>query len=247
MVLIHGVGLRSEAWARMLPGLKDNFSITILDLPGHGASSCFTHAPSLANYTDIIAEALSTLDASSFVVGHSMGALLAMDLAVKYPDLVSAIAPLNAIFRRSEKAKIAVADRVEEIKSCGVTDPDGTLARWFGENPTGDTKIASDECRDWLTSVNPIGYRHAYSVFAREDGPSSEDLGSIKCPSLFVTGSQEPNSTPEMSKMLADQVAQGRVEIVENAKHMMPMTHAETVVKHLTSFYREYEASHGNV
>lgn len=237
IMLIHGVGLRAEAWCGMIPFLLKKFTVTIVDLPGHGESAGFSTTPDLSDYTNRISEVIDSLGYPTFVVGHSMGAMIAMDIASRYSEFSSAIAPLNSVFRRSEEAKIAVLQRVDDIKINGVSDPSNTLERWFGNNPKGALKIGADECRNWLTSMNPIDYHQAYSAFAKENGPSDQALSSIKCPALFVTGSQEKNSTPAMSKKLAAGVVNGRSKIIEGAKHMMPMTHPEIVCEQLQRFY----------
>ena len=76
------------------------------------------------------------------------------------------------------------------------SDPSNTLNRWFSP----DEKNARKVCKDWLNSTDPKGYYNAYKVFSNEDGPSENDLDKLHCPSLFITGSREPNSTPEMTK-----------------------------------------------
>lgn len=244
MVLIHGVGLRSQAWSRMVPFLEKHFSLILVDLPGHGDSAPFEQQPSLDDYTDRISQVLSKLDAPAIVVGHSMGALIALDLAFKHPQLVAAISPLNTVFRRSSDAEKAVIARAEEIRANGISDPAPTLERWFGADPQDELLSASQDCHDWLTTVDPIGYAHAYSVFATEDGLQDGELKTIKCPALLITGADEPNSTPDMSHAISERLKKGRAIIVKNARHMMPMTHGETVSDHLIeAFAGKGEAS----
>lgn len=246
IILIHGVGLRAEAWNPMIPLLERHFALTVIDMPGHGDSPIFTHRPELGDYTNRIAEVLDKTGAPVFVVGHSMGALITMDLAIKYPELVSAIAPLNSVFQRTKAAKSAVAKRAAEIRIDGNTDPSATLDRWFGKRPAGEIKLAAKDCQTFLTSCDAIGYDHAYSVFAKEDGPSIEALQTIKCPALFVTGSEEPNSTPAMSQALSRHIARGKAITVKGARHMMPMTHPQIVSKFLIEFYESNGANDGN-
>ncbi len=245
LMLVHGVGLRAEAWFPMIPFLQTRFSLTVIDLPGHGASPLFRKKPQLVDYTNTLADVLKKIGAPAVVVGHSMGALITMDLAIRYPELVSTIVPLNAIYRRSQEAKAAVVKRASEIRSKGLSDPSPTLERWFGDRPEGELKMANDACRQWLTTVDAAGYAQAYSVFASEDGPSGDDLASIHCPALFMTGSKEPNSTPEMSLALARGVARGKAVVIDGARHMMPMTHAGIVSEHLASFIQFPEFPHG--
>lgn len=242
MVLLHGVGLRAEAWEPMLPHLEKRFALSVLDMPGHGESRPFDQQPVLGDYTREIAKAI---DSPSVIVGHSMGALIAADLAIRHPGLVSGVVPLNAVFRRSDEARRAVARRAKDIVENGNGDPTETLTRWFGKTPEGSDKAANTSCQQWLTKVDPKGYAHAYSVFAREDGPSDTALAALHCPALFITGSEEPNSTPDMSRRLADRVPDGRAEIISGARHMMPMTHAEKVCGLLIDWHRVRGFDHG--
>ncbi|WP_415404931.1 alpha/beta fold hydrolase [Tateyamaria sp. SN3-11] len=237
LLLIHGVGLRAEAWAPMLPHLTAQFRVTALDLPGHGHSAALPDKATLADFTDSIAE---VLNAPTYVVGHSMGALIAMDMAARHPEHVAAIAPLNAIFRRSVTARAAVQQRAADIAGGSQPDPSATLDRWFGPQPTGPLQSARDNCADWLTSVDPRGYATAYRVFAEEDGPADTDLARITCPALFVTGADEPNSTPAMSQALAAHVPNGQATILTEARHMMPMTHAQDVAALLCAFFQRH-------
>ncbi len=84
--------------------------------------------------------------------------------------------------------------------------------------------------------MDPEGYKAAYSVFAREDGPADEALRKLSCPALFMTGGREQNSTPAMSRAMAALAPDGRAEIVADAAHMMPMTHPELVNRALLEF-----------
>jgi len=245
LVLIHGVGLNVEAWGPMVPHLMPHFALTLIDLPGHGNSAAFSDKSDLVDYTKRLQSALEQIDGPQFVVGHSMGALLTMELAGLCKQKICGIAPLNAIYRRSPEAKLAVQNRAQDIVQSGAPDPKQTLERWFGTSPSGAMKDAAQDCHRWLTTVDPKGYGDAYNVFAQQDGPSDETLKSIDCPSLFMTGAEEPNSTPAMSKDLAASVDRGKMMIIDGAKHMMPMTHADIVSQHIIDFHRDEVSSNG--
>ena len=75
-------------------------------------------------------------------------------------------------------------------------------------------------------------YKAAYTTFAESDGPTKEQLARIDSPALFVTGADEPNSTPQMSRAMAELAPNGQAKVLLNAAHMMPMTHAEEVKRH---------------
>ena len=240
LILIHGVGLNADAWNEMLPFLQEHFSVTVVDMPGHGESVAFSadYQPTLQDYSQRIRGVLETLKDPAVVMGHSMGALISLDLASRNSELVTAVIPLNAIFRRTQNAAKLVRERASKLSADSIANPSSTLERWFGQAPNGAMKTMSEQCGCWLTNVDPVGYRHAYTVFAEEDGPGEIDLKQLQCPALFITGEDEPNSTPAMSRAMANLVHQGTCEIVSGARHMMTMTHAEVVAELVVDFCR---------
>jgi len=248
MILSHGVGLNADAWLPMLPELAQKFTVIAIDIPGHGGSKCLsTPEPDLGDYTDALATGIEKLDEPALVVGHSMGAQICIDLAIRHPSLVSGVVPLNAIFQRSAEASVLVNARAAEIKSGVKVDPTSPLDRWFGAAPKGDINKARAQCELMLNSVDQRGYAAAYCAFASSNGPQSTDLDASHIPMLFITGSDEPNSTPEMSQQMAKLAPNGHVKIIEGARHMMPMTHAKQVNYAIDIFVTHEVSSHAQI
>lgn len=246
VVLLHGVGLRAEAWGATVPALARNYRVHAFDLPGHGQSAALdTQSPDLIAFTDRIAAGIARIAAPVRLAGHSMGAMIALDLAVRYPELCAGVAALNAVYRRSDAAQSAVLARASDLAQGGTHDPSAPLLRWFGAHPTGAMADAADACRDWLNGADPAGYAAAYRVFAMSDAPSDSALAAMTCPALFLTGAEEPNSTPAMSQSMAALVPDGRAVILDGAAHMMPMTHPKAVNSALMSFFERCGGSDG--
>lgn len=222
VLLLHGVGLRAEAWGAQIEELSKEFRVIAPDMAGHGDSPMLTGAPTLSDFVAAVADAMST---PAVVVGHSMGATMALDLASRYPELVRGIGAFNAIYRRSDDAKAAVQARAASLDGVSLADPEPTLSRWFGRALSAERSA----CAEWLRNADPAGYRAAYRVFAAEDGPSDAALRALNCPALFMTGSDEPNSTPEMSAAMAKRSSNGWSVVLDGAAHMMPMTHPAAV------------------
>ena len=86
-MLIHGVGLRAEAWNAQITALSQRYLVQAVDMPGHGESDG-SDLQSLAEFTDAIA---AGIDSPALVMGHSMGAMIALDLASRYPSLVTGV------------------------------------------------------------------------------------------------------------------------------------------------------------
>jgi pimeloyl-ACP methyl ester carboxylesterase len=229
IVLIHGVGLCADAWNAQISNLQQTNQVIAVDMPGHGHSPCLPGDPNLQAYVDAIAP---LVDAQTVVVGHSMGAMIALAIASR--TRIAGVAALNAIFERSEVAKKAVVERAALLDGVNLSDPSGTLSRWFPDRTS--TEYAA--YAHWLETVSPQGYRAAYRVFSSEDGPSRQQLGQLTCPALFMTGRDEVNSTSEMSLKMAEIALLGQGEFVDGAAHMMPMTHAAQINTHLRMFVK---------
>jgi (E)-2-((N-methylformamido)methylene)succinate hydrolase len=225
LLLLHGVGLRAEAWGPQIAALADGARVIAVDLPGHGESDPLPGGAGLPDYVAWAARVVQALGLGAVnIAGHSMGALIAAGLAVDRPELVSRVALLNAVFRRSPAARIAVLARAAEI-AVDPGDSTAALARWF----TPAEKLLRDQVAGWLQGVSHQGYATAYRAFAEGDQTYADRISAITCPLLAMTGDGDPNSTPEMSRMIAALAPQGAVEVIAGHRHMVNLTAPQTV------------------
>ncbi|MEO0403014.1 MAG: alpha/beta hydrolase [Pseudomonadota bacterium] len=236
IILIHGVGLRAEAWGAQVEALTRAHRVVAVDMPDHGSSPHLDQHATLRAFVDPIAAVLDLPEnREAVVIGHSFGAMIALDLAARYGGLVSGVVALNAIYRRDAAAQSAVQARAETLDGATIADPSAPLARWFG-TPSSAERSA---CEHWLTACDPAGYRAAYRVFATENGPAESALATLACPALFMTGENERNSTPAMSRAMAGLAPHGRAIVIDGAAHMLPMTHPVPVNAALLEFVQE--------
>jgi len=97
VVFVHGVGTSGELWARDIGPLARDRRLIIYDRRGYGSSS---KSPRdwRAHRNDAVAliEALGA--APAVLVGYSGGSIIALDLALERPDLVTALVLLDPAF-----------------------------------------------------------------------------------------------------------------------------------------------------
>ncbi|WP_298843896.1 alpha/beta hydrolase [uncultured Roseobacter sp.] len=234
ILLIHGVGLQSAAWQPQIDALRRRYRVIAVDMPGHGGSDALPKGSDLPGFVDWCRQVVrQTRSGPVSIVGHSMGALIAAGFAVQFPDMTRRVALLNGVFRRGAEARDAVTARADRI-AAGDIDVDTPLQRWFGASPS---EIAARErVAGWLSDVNPRGYATAYSAFARGDATYADRFGSISCPFLAMTGDMDPNSTPAMSRQMANIVAKGEVCVIRGHRHMINLTAPDAVNAHLTDW-----------
>ena len=226
LVLLHGVGMCAEAWAPQIEAFAATHRVIALDLPGHGASDALPGRPQLAEYVDWAAQAVAGLGLGPVALaGHSMGALIALGLAIEHPGLVGRVALLNPVYRRDAAARAAVLGRAQEL-AAGRSDPEAPLARWFGP---GEAPEVRARVGGWLRAVDPQGYAATYAAFAAGDATYADRLGEIRCPTLVLTGEHDGNSSPEMTRAIAAGVAHAQAVIVAGARHMTSLTAPDRV------------------
>ena len=226
-MLLHGVGLALEAWSPQLETLALHACVIALDLPGHGHSKILDGEPTLPDYVQWLACILDDLQCGPVsLAGHSMGALIALGLAVERPDLLNRVALLNPVYKRSDAARAAVLARAEQIRG-GDMEPSAPLSRWFDadEHESEAYQITAA----LLQRARPDGYAAAYGAFASGDAVYAERLADISCPLLALTADGDQNSTAEMATQLAYGVQNGRAVVIEGHRHMLNLTAPKVV------------------
>lgn len=227
LILIHGVGMRLEAWAPQIKAFAKTNRVVAVDMPGHGGSEKIPAGSTVQDFVTWFGRFLDDMGvASANVAGHSMGALISGGAAATFADRVTRVAYLNGVYRRDAAAKAAVLARAAAIRTTGV-DTAGPLQRWFGDDP--QSQRARELTRTWLEAVDPEGYAIAYTAFAGGDEVYADCWPNVDCPALFLTGSGDPNSTPEMAEQMASLTPNGWARIVDGHRHMVNLTAPETV------------------
>lgn len=124
LFLLHGLTDSSAGWGRAVDHWGEDYSIVVVDQRGHGQSPRFTPEqldghPGHVLVDDAVA-LLDELDQAPVVIGHSLGGAVALEAAVRRPDLVRALvledpAPLGPDEEQRAPAKgRELADRVRD-------------------------------------------------------------------------------------------------------------------------------------
>ena len=90
VVFVHGLFGQGRNWTTIAKGLADRHRVTLLDLPNHG-SSPWTDRVDYLDMAERLAAELGELGEPVTLVGHSMGGKVAMQLALRRPELLRAL------------------------------------------------------------------------------------------------------------------------------------------------------------
>jgi pimeloyl-ACP methyl ester carboxylesterase len=179
--------------------------------------------PTLDDYVEQLNRLVENIGVSSFsLVGHSMGALLSVAFALKYPDKIQSLIPINIVFNRTQAEQNRVLQRAEQVIDSGeIGNTTQTLRRWFDGKDSAEELIKIAKIKQWLMDVSPHGYGCAYRLFALSDKAFVNKLSLLTAPVLYLTGDDDPNSTTAMSEQMAKLTPSGEFVSIADEAHMM--------------------------
>lgn len=201
LMLLHGLSGAAGNWSELAPLLATRRRLLVPDLPGHGGSAALPAAPNLSAYAErirLVGEAEGMLPAP--IVGHSMGAVVGLRLAVTHPGSVSALVLAGAagITSSTRAAEVALAI-VGVIRPTRIVAPlrrsiaQRKLLRHavFGRIEVGDARsLTADAIEGLLGSVGlhtDVG--SAGRALVRDD--PRLDLEHVRCPCLVLWGARD--------------------------------------------------------
>ncbi len=238
VVFIHGVGMQQAIWAPQVSALSARHQVITYDMLGHGGSGVPPQDVRLEDYARQLAQLLDHLEIdATAVVGHSMGALVALEFALQYPARATRVVALNAAFMRTPEQRAGVVARADALEHTGVSATiDSTIERWFGNPVPAPLRASAARVTQFMQSVDPVGYARSYRLFATSDAAHADRLQELQMPVLFMTGEFDPNSSPAMSEAMASKAPHAQLRVIKNARHKMPLTCAQEVNEHLLRF-----------
>jgi len=187
-VLIHGAGASSAIWLMVLARVARAGHAVAIDLPGHGASALAGAALdgaeglTLGRYRDAVGELSATLCLGpSVLVGHSMGALVAIEAALAWPDKVRGLVLCAAAPRLGVDPELARLLR---------DDPAGVVA-WLAEHALSPRAKPAIR-RGFLAAgdITPPEVVRADFAIVR-DVDLTARIGALTCPVTWLDGADD--------------------------------------------------------
>lgn len=235
VVFLHGAGFDRTAWRLQMRWFAHHGrGVLAIDFPGHGWSDgpALTSIAALADWTVHLIDAAGLKQAA--LVGHSMGALVALDCAARHPDRVRALGlcgvasemPVHPEMLESAKANTL---KVQEL-----------MTFWGMGNALHKGGMVSPGL--WLRreslavlSVNRPDVIHtdlaACNVY--KDAPAR--AASVKCPTVLVLGDGDLMTPAAKAKPLAAAIAGSKTVVIPNCGHFMMVERPDETLEALKS------------
>jgi pimeloyl-ACP methyl ester carboxylesterase len=195
LVLVHGLTLDWHTMDEQISALGSIAHIYACDLLGHGRSDWTDKGYAVAEYVDQISAFVREVSGrGSVVVGFSLGALVAIGVAARVPDLVVGVAAVDPplISRNSDFDAFSYSGAHDWIQwvddvNGGRLAPSEAEARFLRMFPEGSRADAQQAMRD-ISSVDPRATARIVAGRTFEGFDLQAELGALSCPSLLLAG-----------------------------------------------------------
>jgi pimeloyl-ACP methyl ester carboxylesterase len=194
LVLIHGLSSSHHSWQRNMAALGATHRLLVVELFPSVAGPRFSITAKVA----ALRRALAAESSPVAAIGHSLGGLIAMQLAVEAPNLVKRLVLVDVPVARSPRS---ITSQLLAVAASGSRT---------------DLRSVAIVARTVFTA-NPLQLASATRLSLRTDSVAL--AGRLAIPSLLVWGGADTIVPPEMGAQLAAAIPDARLIVIPDAGH----------------------------
>ncbi|PNI08889.1 alpha/beta hydrolase [Arthrobacter sp. AFG7.2] len=218
-VLLHGIGVSHRYLARLHLELAEKADVYTFDLPGFGKASRPPHQLQIEDFAAFVDAVLTEAGVSRYVVvGHSMGAQFAVELALRQPDRVAGAVLMGPVVDTPRKTVTRQALAL-------------TRDALFRESLTSNALVFGDYFRAgprWYLTELPV--MMAY--------PTEERLAAVSQPVLVLRGARDPVARRPWCERLVQVASHGSMAEVPGQGHVVQHTAPDAAAEIITDWVR---------
>lgn len=245
VVCLHSSASSSGQWRALMERLADRFRVIAVDLYGAGKTAAWP--PDQPMYLDdeltLLRPVFRAAGDRFHLIGHSFGAAIALKAALADRNRVLSLAVYEPVL-----FSFLIADAPESAAALEITDvrddtirlvEEGNLnasAQRFVDYWAGDgTWAETPESRRPVLADAMRRVKSEWHALFREPTPLSA-FASVSMPTLLLTGSKSTTSALAVARLVTSVLPRVRIEEIEGAGHMGPVTHTNTVNQLIDTF-----------
>jgi pimeloyl-ACP methyl ester carboxylesterase len=236
IVLLHGAGFDHTTWALHSRWFAHHgYGVLAPDLPGHGRSS---GAPlqaiaDMADWTAALLDAAGV--AKAWLVGHSMGSLIALEAAARHPAKVLALGLIGTaatmtvgpdLLKAAEANDHSAVDMVSIWGLGFQAGLGGSLAPGLWMH-SGAQRVL-EQCRPGVL-FNDLSACNAYQN-------ALAAAAQVRVPATFILGERDLMTPAKAGKALASALPNSRTVVIPGAGHMMMVERPDELLAALQGY-----------
>lgn len=227
LVLIAGLASDSQSWLPVVDSLAKYFRVITFDNKGVGRSSQDNSSITISEMADNCVDLIQHLKLEFVhLLGHSMGGMIAMDLSIRYPEIVNKLILAATNVRNSERNKYLFSDwarNFEQGQDLSVWFRN--LFYWILTSHFFEDKKAVETAIQFS-----IDYPYPQSSLALQNQVKAINdfdclnmLSKIKAETLVVAGEEDMLYPVKLCSELASLIPGSKLSIIKNAAHSIHM------------------------
>lgn len=221
IVFLHGAGLDHTVWALLARWFAHRgCGVFAPDMPGHGRSggAPLSSIASMADWTMALIDASGAGKAA--IVGHSMGSLVALEIASRHPDRVTALGLIAAAAAMPVSSDLLNAAKADDHAAAEMVDiwGHGFRAGIGGSLAPGQWMLGGG--MRLLESCAPgVLFADLSACNDYRDGLAS--AAKVKAPATLVLGERDMMTPARAGRELAAALPNARAVTLKGAGHML--------------------------
>jgi pimeloyl-ACP methyl ester carboxylesterase len=236
VLFVHGAGNDHSVWALQSRYFAHHgWNALAVDLPGHGRSggNALPSVETIADWLAALLDAAGVREAA--LVGHSLGSLVALECAAKYPDRVAKAALLGpAAPMPVADALLDAARRNDHIACELITGWSYSARRQLGGNRMPGMWLTGNAMR-LLERTRP-GVLHADLLACHAYATGIEAAAKVRCPALVVLGERDVMAPPRNANALVAALPGKSVVTLPECGHALMAEEPDAVLDALRAF-----------
>ncbi len=239
IMMTHGMWSDGHAFDDVVAGLAGAYRIVCPDLRGHGRSATPARAWTVGDLAHDLTRILDALEIeTAVVVGHSLGGMAALQLALRYPDR------LRGLVLLSTSAEAEKPERRSQLGLLSLTINMWGMSNWLagrvakGFFSTAFARRYPAKVRAWRKSVQAMDKRALLQALeAVRNRPSVWDrLPDIAIPALVMGTRDDPIADPARTIAMARQLPNAKLVMLPGGGHALPQEHPRELTQALRQF-----------
>lgn len=225
LVLIHGAGMDHTVWVLQTRWLAHHgVNVLAIDLPGHGRSE----GKSMARVSDYADWIMRFLDAaglqSAGLMGHSLGALIALECAARSPDRVSRLTLLGSALAMPVHPDMLASAQAgtDEVIHC-MTSWSHARPHHFGPHKMPGMWLLGQAHHLLKKAGEGVIFGDLSACNDYKEAPAA--AAKVACPTLLILGDSDLMTPMKGGLKLAEAIKDAKSQIIPGSGHMM-MTEA---------------------
>ena len=249
LVLLHSAGMGATQWRGVADRLAGRRRLLMPNLRGYGRTPPpDPAAPPLDEEVAVVRETAALAGQPVHLVGHSLGALVALHHALQHPETVAGLTLIEPVVVGILHADLADGDpaagrSLDEIgamiaafRTAAAADDTAGAMRTFAEYWEGPGAWDAIPAAARLPFFARAAKMAADVDLAWADRTGRERLAALACPAQVLSAEGTTPAVCDMAQRIADALPAAVFATIPDAGHMAPVTHPAAVADLLLDF-----------